>query len=398
MLTATFASPVVASPALVFFVTVALPLCAVAIILLLIVCVVSYCPIVPGATALAVVIVPPRAPAVAPAGALNMRPYHVPRTFTKTSRAFLPMTELPVRLKVVMLVVPLPDVALPALVFLSTVALPLFAVAVTAFVIDWLTEVSSVPWPLRGTATETVGMLFASNSSMKPGGNNMSPFRFPSILIMPKNDLPLTTVELRKFKTFATAVAFPLVAFPAFVFAATSASPVAAAMERSFVTLAAVVEWLTSFVPVSPEVGVPDGWIDPISEGSSSMSPVTSPLIVVLKTTAFPSEPKIFPDDCSILTRVAMAVASPVAALPPSVFAATVALPLDATEPTVFVTAIAVAVPLEVLATATALPFGVWLVAVAWPGPVAGVGLVATGPPMVTAPAGGVATDSVRSA
>jgi len=70
---------------------------------------------------------------------------------------------LPVRLKVVTLVVPLPVVALPAFVFLSTDALPLCAVAVTAFVIYLLTDVSSVPLAPNGTAIDTVGTLLASN-------------------------------------------------------------------------------------------------------------------------------------------------------------------------------------------------------------------------------------------
>ena len=209
---------------------------------LVIVWFVSYWLIICGEGVATDVISPPSVAAVAPLGALKIKPYQLPRTFTKTSSAFFPMIELPVRLKVVMLVVLLPVVAFPAVVFLSTLALPLTAVAVVAFDIDWLTDVSRVPELLLGTVIDRVGTLLASSSSMKWGGNKMSPLRLPSMLIIPRNDFPLTMVEFKKFRTFATAVAFPEVALPAVVLAATRALPLVAATDISLLTAVSVVE------------------------------------------------------------------------------------------------------------------------------------------------------------
>jgi hypothetical protein len=79
-------------------------------------------------TVLFCVTLPPRAAAVVPVGASIIKPTHCPSTFTKTSKLSFAATCLPVKLKIVSLVVALPVVALPALVLLLTLALPEAAV------------------------------------------------------------------------------------------------------------------------------------------------------------------------------------------------------------------------------------------------------------------------------
>src|SRR5665647_1179547 len=99
---------------------------------------------------------PPSSAEVAP-GALKIMPYHVPRTFTNTNRLLLPITVLPVKLKAVMFVDAAPVVALPAVVFLSTVAAPLDAVAFTLLLIAWLVLLVK----LRPVFIVTLGTLLA---------------------------------------------------------------------------------------------------------------------------------------------------------------------------------------------------------------------------------------------
>lgn len=119
------ALPVVASPPVVLSVTAALPLVAVRVMLLLIWLLFVVVMVVFFGRETVLVVTPlPSSAAVAPVGACTMAPTHLPKTFTNTSMSFEPMTLLPVRFKIVMLLRALPLVALPAVVLWLTVAWP----------------------------------------------------------------------------------------------------------------------------------------------------------------------------------------------------------------------------------------------------------------------------------
>ena len=248
--------------------------------------------------------------------------------------------------------------------------------------------------PPSGAVIDKVGTLLARSSSMNCGGNKISPLRFPSILMTPTNDLPLVMVEFKKFNTFAMAVALPLVALPAVVFAATSASPLLAATDKALFTVVSTELLLSTLLSIRLLPGEVVGCMAPNTAGSSKISPVTSPVMVVLNTTAFPSAPNTFPDDWSMFTKVASAVASPVVALPPTVLKVTPAFPVVAIEATELAIATAVAVPFDVLAAANVFPSG--CIAAALSVAMSGTESTGAGPPIVVAPSGGVLTENVR--
>lgn len=241
----------------------------------------------------------------------------------------------------------------------------------------------------------TVGTLLAINSSMKCGGIRMSPFRLPLILITPRKDLPLVTVEFRKLTTLAIEAADPVVALPAVVFASTVASPLRAA--RSIVLSIVCETLLASVILRSPLRLLLAGWTAPMSAGFSRISPFTSPLILDTNVTALPPPPKPLVDDCSRFMTVAIDKADPVEASPASVFPKTVAFPEVADDEMLLATAMLV----EFVAVAEALldVFGVVAEAVAEVGVEVlkdAASAAGFGPPTVIAPDGGVVTDEVR--
>jgi len=139
------ALPLVALPAVVLSLTRALPEAELSLTLLLIPLLVVelISVLLPPLESIAelgplVLMPPPRAAALLPVGALTIMPTHLPMTFTKTSRASLPTTCLPVRLRTVRLVEVLPVVALPAVVLLVTSAVPVWAVKFKVLLIELL--------------------------------------------------------------------------------------------------------------------------------------------------------------------------------------------------------------------------------------------------------------------
>ena len=133
---------------------------------------------------------PPTDAAVAP-GAFMIMPYHLPSTFTNTSRSFLPTISCPVRFSRVTLLKALPVVALPAVELLAIVALPVAAFESILFLIAELLVIVAAAWfgrPLPQLAVQVVGdatvgvvpgALLATSLSKKPVGRRISPLRLP---------------------------------------------------------------------------------------------------------------------------------------------------------------------------------------------------------------------------